>query len=405
MNNKLIITKLDEKIISAVYEDNDMVQVSAEHFADHQILGNIYIGKVKNIVKNINAAFVEIDNKVMGYLSLSNVKNPIFINSKTTVNVQAGDSLIVQVEREGVKTKAPVLTTNISFTGKYAVLIHGKTGFGISSKIENQGARERLKKLLGEYSNETYAFILRTNALDAKSDVIRAEMESLKQEYETLLQYGIHKTVFSLLYQTPPNYISNIKDIYGTVIDEIVTDDKELYESIHHYLTLYQKEDVNKLHFYEDKLLSLAKLYSLSAKLYNALREKVWLKSGGTIIIQPTEALTVIDVNTGKAIHGKKDAQETFYKINREAAVEIAKQIRLRNISGIIIIDFINMEQSEQRETLLKELEKLFKKDPIKTTVVGMTPLHLVEVTRKKVRRPLIEQMKLSTKDSEKDDE
>lgn len=401
MTNKLIITKLNENIISAIYENNDMVQVNVEPCASNHILGNIYIGKVKNIVKNINAAFIEIGNGQMGYLSLSDARNPLFTNIKNNTNINIGDNLIVQVERDGIKTKAPVLTTNISFTGKYGVLIHGKSSVGISSKIGDEKERTRLRKLMEKYRSEQYGLILRTNAANASDELIKAELDLLKHEYETLLQYGVHKSVFSLLYQTPPDYISGIKDIYGTVINEIVTDDMELYNSAHHYLELYQKEDITKLHLYEDKLLSLANLYSVSTKLEHALREKVWLKSGGTIIIQPTEALTVIDVNTGKAIHGKKDKYETFYKINKEAAVEIAKQIRLRNISGIIIIDFINMEKQEQRDDLLRELERLFKKDPIKTTLVGMTSLNLVEVTRKKLKRPLLEQMKQPTKDSD----
>ncbi|WP_281352952.1 ribonuclease E/G [Anaerocolumna sedimenticola] len=159
------------------------------------------------------------------------------------------------------------------------------------------------------------------------------------------------------------------------------------------YLKSYQKEDLPKLKLYEDKLITLGNLYGIRTKLDNALREKVWLKSGGTIIIQPTEALTVIDVNTGKAISGKKKAQDTFYKINMEAAIEIAKQIRLRNLSGIIIIDFIDMDEQEYKNRLMNELEELFKSDPIKTTLVDMTALNLVEVTRKKVRKPLYEQL------------
>jgi len=162
----------------------------------------------------------------------------------------------------------------------------------------------------------------------------------------------------------------------------------------------HQKEDISKLQFYEDKLLSLSKLYSIDHKLEHALHEKVWLKSGGTIVIQPTEALTVIDVNTGKAINGKKNIEDNFLKINREAAKEIAKQLRLRNISGIIIIDFITMTIEEHKQILMEELDSYLRKDPIKTTLVDMTPLNLVEITRKKVRKPLHEQIIYDTKDS-----
>ncbi|HHT97215.1 MAG TPA: ribonuclease E/G, partial [Clostridiales bacterium] len=171
------------------------------------------------------------------------------------------------------------------------------------------------------------------------------------------------------------------------------TDDAEIYNKIHDYLSVYQKEDLIKLGLYKDDLLSLNSFYGVKTKLENALKPTVWLKSGASIIIQHTEALTVIDVNTGKAIKGKKAAEETFLKINLEAAKEIAKQMRLRNLSGIIIIDFIDMKSKDDEQTLMKELEKHFRNDPTKTTLVSMTALGLVEITRKKIRKPLYEQL------------
>ena len=158
------------------------------------------------------------------------------------------------------------------------------------------------------------------------------------------------------------------------------------------YLVQHQPEDKDKLRLYTDANLSLSSLYGIRENKC-AVKPLVWLKSGGTLIIQPTEALTVIDVNTGKAVSGKKKVQETFLKVNLEAAREIAKQIRLRNISGIIIIDFIDMELKKDKELLMSVLEEHLKKDPIKTTLVDMTALGLVEVTRKKLRKPLHEQV------------
>lgn len=404
MNNKLIITKKDNSIVSAFFEENDMVQVNVEYVDSGRILGNIYIGKIKNIVKNINAAFVEIANGKMCYLSLLEAKNPIFVNPKKTDKLVIGDELIVQVSKEDIKTKAPVITTNINFTGKYVVLIHGKSTLGISSKIKDESERKRIKQWMDELKNPEYGFVVRTNAARQSKEIIQNEVRELITKYEELKKYGVHKKTFSLLYQNIPGFISDIKDGYGNSMDEIVTDDKDIYESIYHYISNHQKEDVSKLRFYEDKLLSLANLYSINNKLEHALREKVWLKSGGTIIIQPTEALTVIDVNTGKAISGKKNIDENFLKINREAAKEIANQLRLRNISGIIIIDFITMTKEEHKQILMEELDSYLKKDPIKTTLVDMTPLNLVEITRKKVRKPLHEQLIINTKGSEDND-
>lgn len=392
MNNKLIITKQDNKIISAIYEANDMVQVNIDHTDNTSILGNIYIGKIKNIVKNINAAFVEIGDGKMCYLSLEENLYPIYTKPKLSSKMVVGDEIIVQISKEDIKTKAPVVNTNINFTGKYVVLIHGRTMIGISSKIEEEEERKRLKNLMKKFKGDSYGFIVRTNAVYMDEERIREEVAFLKKKYEDLKQYGVHKSLFSLLYQNPPGYICDIRDGYADRIDEIVTDDIEIYDTIKEYLENYQKEDLTKLHFYKDNMISLKNLYSVNTKLDKGLNEKVWLKSGATLIIQPTEALTVIDVNTGKAISGKKNVEDTFFKVNMEAAQEIAKQIRLRNLSGIIIIDFIDMSKQEYKDKLMRALEELFRKDPIKTNLVDMTALNLVEVTRKKVRKPLYEQ-------------
>ncbi len=392
MNHKRIITKLDNQIVSAIYEGNEMLQVNLDKTAKQSILGNIYIGKVKNIVKNINAAFVEISHGKMCYLALEENPNPIYVNPKKNDRIVIGDEILVQISKEDVKTKAPSATTNLNFTGKYIVLIHGKSTLGVSTKIMDEAERKRLKEIMKDFKQDSCGFIVRTNAIHMSPERILEEAEFLIKQYEDIKEYGIHKTPFSLVYETPPGFICDIRDGFADKIDEILTDDREIHEQIRLYLENFQKEDLPKLKFYEDKLITLSNLYSIRTKLENALRDKVWLKSGGTIVIQPTEALTVVDVNTGKAISGKKKAQDTFFKINMEAAVEIAKQIRLRNLSGIIIIDFIDMDEREYKDRLMKELEDLFRKDPVKTTLVDMTALNLVEVTRKKVRKPLYEQ-------------
>lgn len=401
MENRLIITKQNNQIISAFFEGRNMVQVSLNAADEATILGNIYLGKVKNIVKNINAAFIEIADGRMCYYSLAENRHPIMANllyeeensRSSEVKLKIGDELIVQVTKEDIKTKAPVVSSNINFTGKYAALTYGKAANGVSSKITEDKERNRLKGIAKKYEQKDYGFILRTNAAYIPEENIVAEMNSLKNKYEDIRKYGIHKSRFSLIYQTPPNYICDIRDGYSDKIDEFVTDDPKLYEHIKNYLELYQPEDMDKLRFYEDPILSLNNLYGIGEKVNEAIRPMVWMKSGGTLVIQPTEALTVIDVNTGKAVAGKKKVQETFLKVNREAAVEIAKQIRLRNLSGIIVIDFIDMELKKDKELLMAELEKYLLKDPVKTTLVDMTALGLVEITRKKVRKPLHEQV------------
>ncbi len=394
MSTKLIITKFNNMTISSTFEGNDMVQVYA-NAGEETILGNIYNGKVKNIVKNINAAFLEIEKGRMCYLSLNEVYDPLFLTPKKNNNVNVGDELLIQITKEDVKTKVPVATTNLNFTGKYVVLVHGKPGIGISSKIQDVKLRKQLKESIQPYHNDTYGLIVRTNAAFVTKELVEEEIRTLACIYEDVKDRGSHKTAFALVSPAPAGYLCDIRDSLSINTDEILTDNREIYEEILDYLKTYQKEDLTKLVFFEDKLITLSNLYGIKTKLENALRQKVWLKSGGSIIIEPTEALTVIDVNTGKAISGKKRPKDTFFKINLEAAIEIAKQIRLRNLSGILIIDFIDMEEEEYKLKLMKELEELFKKDPVKTILVDMTALNLVEVTRKKVRKPLHEQINL----------
>lgn len=392
MGKKLIVTKLNEVIVSALYENSQMVQVNVDPAAETSILGNIYVGKVKNIVKNINAAFVEIADKRICYLSLDDCKAPIY-TTKRNKTVCIGDEFLVQVAKEDVKTKAPVVTTCISFAGKYAVVMHSEGSLGISNKITLESEKKRLKDLVAPFLSEDYGIVLRTNAAKAPSDLIVSELTQLTKQYETIKNQGIYRTRFSLIYETPRTYLCAIRDGFAKDLEAIITDDSEIFTEMKEYMLKNQKEDFDKLTFYDDAMLSLDQLYSVKHRLDEAMRTKVWLKCGGTLIIEPTEALTVIDVNTGKAVSNKKKVQETFFKVNLEAAKEIAAQIRLRNLSGIIIVDFIDMESKEMKQQLMDTLDGYLKKDPIKTKLVDMTALNLVEITRKKVRKPLYEQL------------
>lgn len=394
MNNKLVLTTKANRIVSSLIEDNEFVQLRVDSMDSDSILGNIYVGKVKNIVKNINAAFIEIANGVMCYYSLEENKHPIYVKDKRTDKLVMGDEILVQIEKENIKTKAPVATCHLNFTGKHVVLTHGKTKIGVSSKITSDKEKKRLREILSTYKNNAYGFIIRTNAEGASEEMLCQEIESLIKRYDEITGLGVHRSVFSLVYKTPSSYLCDIRDGYAKALTEIVTDDSIIYSEIKEYLETYQKEDVDKLRLYKDDQITLSALYNIEKRLDEATRGHVWLKSGAYLVIQHTEAFNVIDVNTGKAIAGKKKAQETFLKINLEAAREAARQIRLRNLSGIIIIDFIDLLNKKDQEILMNELAELFKKDPVKTTVVDITALNLVEITRKKVRKPLHEQMK-----------
>lgn len=374
-------------------ENGRAAELHCDEEQRNSLLGNIYIGKVKNIVKNIRAAFIEIENGIQCYYSLSDNKDPIYIKKGSSKDMQAGDELLVQVCRENLKSKPPAVSSNLNFTGNYLVLTTGNKSTGMSSKL-TQEEKKRLKEYLAPYLDSRFGFIVRTNAREVDQETFVAEARLLKELYETVMQKARFRTCFSILHRNnPTTWLSTLRDIYKENLSQILTDDETLYEKIKEYLHQYQREDEEKLNFYQDDLLPLMKLYSLESAVENALKERVWMKSGAYLVIQPTEALTVIDVNTGK-YDGHKKQQDTFLKINLEAAREIAVQIRLRNLSGIIVIDFINMESGEYRRQLMEEFDRILKKDPVKTTLVDMTALSLVEVTRKKVRRPFWEQIR-----------
>ncbi len=390
LQNKLIFTKMNDTIVTALFENNRCMQLEFET-KETSLLGNLYIGKVKNIAKNIQAAFVEIAPGKTCYLSLDEAKNPVYTSKTSSKDLVAQDELLVQVKKESMKTKNPGLTANFSLTGQYLVLTHGNTRIGFSSKLDEKTKRERKEWIL-PYANERYGWIVRTNAKEASKEEFLFEAEDLAAQYDSILQRAKFRTCYSVLKRSDSLCIETLKNVYHKRAEEIVTDQKDLYEEICAYEEKQPPDQRSTVTFYQDTFLTLTKLYNLERELERALKERVWLKSGAYLVIQPTEALTVIDVNTGKNIE-KRTQQQNFLRINKEAAVEIARQIRLRNLSGIIIVDFVNMDTKEARDELMNDLESLLNHDPIKTTLVDMTRLGLVEITRKKRKRPLFEQI------------
>lgn len=383
MNRKLIMTRRENNIITSVMENNEIVELHISNTEEKYRLGNIYIGKVKKIVSNIQAAFIEIDKGIECYYDM---------NERGSKPICVGEEFVVQISREAIKTKQPAVTRNISFTGKYCVLTAGDNRISFSSKIATE-KREELKIFMEKYRSKEYGFILRTNAKMASADEITEEVERFIGEYEHLFNIAPTRVCFSCLKENEKPYITDLKNIYQEGLTDILIEDKEIYNHVHSFLQKEQPEDLEKLQLYEDRQLPLAKLYSIESIVQNALKERVWMKSGAYLVIQPTEALTVIDINTGKCI-GKKKDDIAYMKINMEAAKEVAKQIRLRNLSGIILVDFINLDDKEKWEELLNYFKGYLRKDSIQTVLVDVTKLQLVEITRKKVRKPLHENIR-----------
>lgn len=393
--SKLILTEMNYRntpiLVAALEKEGRICQLNPMSLNSDSILGNIYIGKVKNIQKNIQAAFIEIENGIMCYYSMAEKASPCFVNVKKNNVLKIGDEMIVQVSKEGIKSKLPYVSSNLNFTGRYLVLTSERKELGFSGKLKKE-EKKQIREILKDKIPENVGIIVRTNCRDAQEEEILHELEELMKRYEAVLQKGKSRVCFSVLEKSMPEYVQILQNLYSQDLEEIVTDKQELYECAVQYLKGYKQQE-KIVRYYEDKLLPLYKLYNLEKAFEQAQNERVWLKSGGFLVIQQTEAFVCIDVNTGKFI-SKKDKQETFRKINLEAAKEIAWQLRLRNLSGIILIDFINMERDEDKEELMQTLQRYLWQDSIKGTVVDMTELNIVEVTRKKVRKSLAEELK-----------
>lgn len=396
MANQLLITKKDGAVLSVRVEDGKVAQIQAQPEDAGLLLGDIYVGKVRNIVKNINAAFVEYEQGKMGYLSLDAKVCPIHTDGVVSdgTRVLIGDEIIIQIEREAVKTKPPTLSGTLNFPGKYVVLIYGERTVSISSKIKDAERKQQLRGFLRNNIDGDYGFVARTNCKDASDEKILKEIAFLKQQLENIKKFGVHRAKFNCLYHAPDAYLCDIRDSYDSLLESIITDDDEIFNRIMEFAKIYQPEDIKKIKRWDNADGKLDAVYDVTKTLEHALMPKVWLKNGGYLVIQPTEALVSIDVNTGKAISKKKDVQKTFLKVNLEAATQIAKQLRLRNLSGMILIDFIDMKDADYNKQLMDRLRTEFAKDPVKTILVDMTKLGLVEVTRKKVRKSLYEQIK-----------
>ncbi|MCH5249902.1 MAG: ribonuclease E/G [Lachnospiraceae bacterium] len=394
---KILILKLNGRIFSILINNNRILSIQICSKPDNlSMVGSIYVGKVQTVSHNISAAFVEIQKGETAFLPLKEAKDAVLTNRIPDGTIKAGDELLVQLVKEPVKAKLAGLSTCLSLTGSYIVIEHRQSQtdgkIKISSKLGTKHShlyknQDELKKI-----TEKFNMIIRTNAEEAGdvSQVIN-EAEELAKEMERILDIGNKRTCFSCLHQPEPEYITFVKNSYRYEYDEIITDEKEIYDAFLANSNSTLKDC--KIRFYEDELLPLYKLYSIETKISELTAKKVWLKSGAYLIIEQTEALIAIDVNTGK-YESRKAPEETYFKINLEAAEEIALQLRARNLAGMILVDFINMSEKEHEEQLMLRMKELLKKDVVPANVVDITGLGLMEITRKKRDKSFAEQLK-----------
>lgn len=384
INANIVITEYKNRICALGFKQKQLEALHVD--TQESLLNSIYIAKVKNISKNINAAFVELFGGQMAFLPLDDVVGCPFI-ATADGRLREGDEIPVQVIKEAVKTKDPVVTTKLSISGAYAVisLDKRKGGFQFSKKLSTS-KKDAIKEALNGFAlPNDYAIVIRTGVEQLEDyPALKDELTVLISKMDDLLLKAKTRTCFSCIYQGIPSYIEYLHHIADSDYEEIVTDNESVYEALQ---TSYKGN--MPIRFYNDTF-PLNKLYSIESKMEELFAKKVHLKSGANLIIEYTEAMTVIDVNTAKNIT-KKDKDTHIYKINLEAAHEIARQLRLRNLSGIIIVDFINLENEQYQTELIQELKELLKQDSVSCNYVDITALGLVEITRKKVLRPVYE--------------
>ena len=383
-NANIVITEYKNRICALGFKQNQLEDLHVDK--EESLLNSIYIAKIKNISKNLNAAFVELFDGQMAFLPLDDVIGCPFITSSDK-KIREGDEIPVQVIKEAVKTKDPVVTTKLSVSGAYCVVSIDtrKDGFQFSKKLST-AKKDTLNKVFNDFILPSdYAAIIRTGAEQLEDcEELKAELTILISTMNDIILKSKTRTCFSLIYQGIPSYIEYLHHIADSDYEEVVTDVPAVYEALK---TLYKGN--MPIRFYNDTF-SLSKLYSIESKIEELFAKKVHLKSGANLIIEYTEAMTVIDVNTAKNIT-KKDKDTHIYKINLEAAQEIARQLRLRNLSGIIIVDFINMENEKHHAELIQAVKKRLRNDPVPCHFVDITALGLVEITRKKAQKPVYE--------------
>lgn len=379
----------------AIVDNGNLVEYYEENRNSHRIEGNIYLGKVVDVLEGMQAAFIDIGEDTKAYLHIKDVlpkvsnetgnKNEEYSKYNIKDYIRVGMPIIVQVKKDKTDKKGARVSTHLNIGGRFVALMPNLNFITVSQKIENAEECNRLKNLTKEIEINNHGIILRTSAEGQTSQAIKQDIENVINLYDEIK----NKSEELLLKQTNPQVIYEnggiinkiLIDLIDKNIEKIWVNNKLEFENISSILTKMGKEK-DIIEYKQGS--NLLDLYDINNQYEKNRNRKIWLKCGGFIAIDKTEALTAIDVNTGK-FTGKSDLEQTVLKVNEEATIEIAKQLRLRDIGGIIIIDYIDMEKKENEEKIVQLLKKELKKDRAKTQVIDFSKLHLLEMTRKHI--------------------
>ncbi|NWN91316.1 ribonuclease G [Marinobacter adhaerens] len=401
MSEEILINVTPVETRVALVENGMLQEAYIERASRKGIVGNIYKGKVVRVLPGMEAAFIDIGLERAAFIHASDV-----ISSRISVAepedtsravpdirtlLREGQSLVVQVTKDPIGTKGARLTTQLSIPSRYLVFMPEVNHVGISQRIEDEGERARLKDLVeeaaAEYPEVNGGYIIRTAAEGATAEELKADMTYLHHLSHSLYEQIEKAPVQSAVYKDLPLFVRTIRDLIRPQTEKVRIDSRESYQRVMEFVEEFVTEFTGKVEYYPGER-PIFDLYSVEDEIQKALSRKVQLKSGGYVIIDQTEAMTTIDINTG-AFVGHRNLEETIFKTNLEAARAISRQLRLRNLGGIIIIDFIDMDDAEHKRQVHRMLEKMLERDHAKTKITGVSELGLVEMTRKRTTESL----------------
>lgn len=409
MTRELVINSTKEESRVALLEGGQVVELYIERKRDTSLVGNIYKGKIIKILPGMQSAFVDIGLEKAAFLYVADIMTEMddyytaFLDSETEELelpkkymeeplaidelIQEGQELFVQVSKDPIGTKGARVTSYISLPGRYVVLMPNVEHIGISRRIENEEVRARLKAIAAELKPKGFGLIMRTVSEDATAEEINRDLEFLLSLWKDIQSKKERVSAPYLIHSDLDPIFRSVRDFMSHDVERLVIDSSEEYERVKDFARSYLPDLIDRIELYEGRE-PVFDAFGIELDISRALGRKLWLKSGGYIIIDQTEAMTVVDVNTGKFV-GKESLEDTILKTNLEAVKEIAYQIRLRNLGGIIIIDFIDMEKQENREKVFSAFVDVMKKDRAKNTIYDISELGIVQMTRKRVRESL----------------
>ncbi|MFT6154168.1 MAG: ribonuclease G [Bermanella sp.] len=399
MNTEILLNVTPTETRMGLAENGVLQEVYIERTNCRGIVGNIYKGKVVRVLPGMQAAFVEVGLERAAFIHAADIQGPLKDSDAAKRNPEAissllheGQSLVVQVTKDPIGTKGARLTTHLSIPSRYLVFMPHTQHVGISQRIEAEEERERLRNLVescmeAEGLSKECGFILRTAAEGAGEDEILSDTRYLQRVWKKVQERTKTANAPSVIYEELPLHLRTFRDFIRPDVDKVLIDSKENFQKAQEFAKSFVPEVTAKLEYYPGER-PIFDLHGIEDEIHKALDRKVQLKSGGYLIIDQTEAMTTVDVNTGGFV-GHRNLEETIFKTNLEAATSIGRQLRLRNLGGIIIIDFIDMLDVEHQRQVLRMLEKVLEKDHAKTKISQVSDLGLVEMTRKRTRESL----------------